>query len=158
MKKNFQKLMREQVQEVLNNYMGLVSQPIPKQGWIRTIRDALGMSTAVLAKRLACQKSNVTTIEQRERKGTITLETLERFAEAMDCKLVYSLVPIEPFSKILENKAREVAHKRVQTINHSMRLEKQELTEKQLQQQEESLVQELLQEHPKKLWNDDYEV
>jgi predicted DNA-binding mobile mystery protein A len=158
MKKSFQKLMREQVQESLNSYLDLINKAVPQKGWIRTIRDALGMSAAILAKRLDCQPSNVTTIEQREKKGTITLETLEKVAQAMGCKLIYSIVPLEPLNKILEKKAREVAHKRIQTINHSMKLEEQGLNEKQLKQQEDDLVQELLQEHSKKLWNDDYEV
>ena len=151
----FKKLMREQVQESLNTFLELAKKPIPKKGWIRTIREALGMSSYVLADRLGCSRANITTIEQRERKGTISLETLEQVAQAMNCKLVYCLVPLEPLDTILEKQARSIAKKRVKIINHSMSLEQQGLTQKQLQQQENDLVQELLQGNPKKLWNDD---
>ena len=158
MTKNFQKLMRKQVQESLNGYINLLDRPTPKKGWIRTIRNALGMSAAVVAQRLGCSASNVTIMEKREEKKAITLETLEQTAQAMGCKLVYSLVPIEPLDKILEKQARRIAQKSIAIINHSMKLEAQGLNEKQLKQQEDDLVRELLQEHPKKLWNNDYEV
>lgn len=150
----FKKLMREQIQESLNNFSELIKKTVPKKGWIRTIREALGMSSNVLAERLNCTRANISSIEQRERKGTITLETLEEVAQALNCKLVYCLVPIEPLDKILEKQARLIAKKRIKIINHSMKLEQQGLTSKQLQQQEDDLVQELLRGNPKKIWND----
>lgn len=150
---NFKKLMREQVQESLNNFLELTRKPIPKKGWIRTIREALGMSSYVLANRLKCSRANITTIEERETKGTISLETLEQVAQAMNCKLVYCLVPLEPLDKILEKQARIIAKKRIKNINHSMSLEQQGLNPKQLKQQEDDLIQELLQGNPKKLWD-----
>lgn len=149
----FKKLMREQVQESLNNFSELAQKPVPKKGWIRTIREALGMSSYVLADRLGCSRANITTMEQREKKGTVSLETLEQVAQALNCKLVYCLVPLEPLDKIIENQARIIAKKRIKVINHSMRLEQQGLTPKQLQQQENDLVQELVRGNPKKLWN-----
>lgn len=151
----FKKLMREQVQESLNNFSELTRKPIPKKGWIRTIREALGMTSFVLANRLGCSRSNIGTIEQSEIKGTISLETLQQAAQAMNCKLVYCLVPLEPLDKILEKQARIIAKKRIKIINHSMALEQQGLKPKQLQQQEDDLVQELLQGNPKKLWDND---
>ena len=108
-----------------------------------------------MANRLGCSRSNITSIEHRETKGTISLETLEQVAQAMNCKLVYCLVPIEPLDKILEKQARHIAKKRIKIINHSMALEEQGLKPKQLQRQEDDLVQELLQGNPKKLWDND---
>ena len=153
MKNDFKKLMREQVQESLNPFKDLMNKPIPQKGWIRTIREALGMSSYVLANRLGCSRSNISTIEQREKKGTITLETLEQVAQAMNCKLVYCLMPVESLDKILEKQARILAKKRIHVVNHSMKLEQQGLNEKQLKQQEDDLVHELLQGNPKNLWN-----
>ena len=151
----FRKLMRKQVASSLEDLSTLAQKPVPKKGWIRTIRDALGMSSYVLADRLGCKRNNITAIEQRERKGTITLETLEQVAQALNCKLVYCLVPLEPFDITLEKRARLVAKKRIATVNHSMKLEQQGLSQKQLQQQEDDLVQELLRNDPKNLWTDD---
>jgi predicted DNA-binding mobile mystery protein A len=155
MTNKFKKLMREQVQENLNDLLILTNKPVPPKGWIRTIRDALGISSYVLAKRLKCNRANVTRIEQREKKQTISLETLEEVAKALGCKLIYCLVPIEPLDKILEKQARLVAKKRIKAINHSMKLEEQGLSQKQLQQQEDDLVKELLQSDPKNLWGND---
>jgi len=152
MSDGFKKLMLEQVQEALNGFMDLAKKPVPKKGWIRTMREALGMSSYVLANRMGCNRSNITTIEQRERKGNINLETLEQVAKAMNCKLVYCLIPLEPLDKILEEQAKKVAKKQIRSVNHSMKLEQQGLTPKQLQQQEDDLVQELLKGNPKNLW------
>jgi predicted DNA-binding mobile mystery protein A len=149
----FKKLMREQVQDSLNAFAELAQKPVPKKGWIRTIRDALGMSSAVLADRLGCSRANISTTEQREKQGTITLNTLEDFAKAMNCKLVYCLIPLETLDKTLEKQARKIAQKRTKIINHSMALEKQGLNPKQLKQQEDDLVRELLRGNPKTLWS-----
>ena len=152
MKKEFKKLMLEQIQDSLNNFLTLADKPVPKKGWIRTIRNALGMTSSALANRLNCSRSNIIKMEQREKKGTISLETLEKVAQAMNYKLVYCLVPIQPLEKQLEDQARLLAKKRILLINHSMKLEQQGLTSKQLKKQEDDLVQELLQGDPKYLW------
>jgi len=153
MSNGFKKLMREQVQDSLRTFAELAQRPVPKKGWIRTIREALGMSSYVLADILGCSRANITTIEQREKKGTISLVTLEQVAQAMNCKLVYCLVPLESLDKILEKQARKIVKQRIKIINHSMALEKQGLNPKQFKQQEDDLVQELLRGNPKKLWN-----
>ena len=60
----------------------------PVRGWIKAIREALGMSTAQLAKRLGIKQPSVVELEQSEAKGTIELATLRRMAEALDCTCV----------------------------------------------------------------------
>ena len=100
----------------------------PVRGWIRAIRDSLGMSTAQLAQRLGVRQPSVTALEQSEAKGTIELATLRRVAEALDCTLVYALVPRKPLDSIVRDKAREFAHRRLEPIRHSMLLEDQKVT------------------------------
>jgi len=153
MANKFKKLMIEQVQESLNSFSALTKKTVPSKGWIRTLREALGMSSAALASRVDCSGSNIASFERREHKKTITLKALEKVAQAMNCKLVYCLVPLEPLEQQLQNRARLVAQKQIRLINHSMKLEQQALSSKQLQQQEDELVQELLQGNLKKLWN-----
>ena len=155
---DFKRLMQAQVRKSLNDFVDLAHKPVPKNGWIRSLREALGMSSYVLADRLKCDRSNLTAMEKREKQGSITLESLEQVAQAMNCKLVYSLVPIESFDALLEKQARIVAKKKIKFINHSMRLEAQGLDARQLQTQEDDLVQELLQGDPKKLWDNDDEL
>lgn len=147
--------MLEQIQEHLNQFSSLSKTSTPKKGWIKSIREALGIPRSILANQLGCSRNNIAAIEQREKKGTISLETLEKVAKAMNCKLVYCLVPLKPLDKQLKDQARFLAKKRIMRINHSMKLEQQGLTPKQLQKQEDDLIQELLQGNPKNLWVDD---
>ena len=56
----------------------------PPRGWVKAIREALGMTTAQLANRLGVVQSRVIAIEQSEAKGTITLNSLEKAAQALD--------------------------------------------------------------------------
>src|SRR4029079_14724254 len=65
----------------------------PPKGWIRAIRDALGMTGVQLASRLGVRPQTLNLIEKSEAEGTIQLKTLRRAAEALDCTLVYALVP-----------------------------------------------------------------
>jgi predicted DNA-binding mobile mystery protein A len=151
----FKQLMLTQVQESLDNFSELAKKSIPRKGWIRTVREALSMSSYALAKRMGCARENITQIEKREAKGTITLQALEQAAQALNCKLVYCLVPLEPLDQQLHNQARLVAQHQMRAINQSMELEQQGLSKKQLQQQEDELVEELLQGSLKKLWRSD---
>lgn len=149
----FKVLMRKQVQENVNDFFKLAQKPIPKKGWIRTIRDALGMSSKALASRIGCTQPNIMAMETRERSGSISLNALEEAARAMNCKLVYCFVPLKPLDQIIEGQARLVAKKQIRSISHSMKLEQQELSPKQLQQEEDDLVEELLNGNHKNIWD-----
>ncbi len=155
MTNGFKKLRLQQVQDKLSPVTEIANQPIPRRGWINTIREALGISSRAMAKMLNCSQANIIAMENRERKKNISLATLEQAAQVMGCKLVYYFVPLEPLNKIVENQARKVAREKISLVNHSMKLEQQGLNKKQIQQQEEDLVEELLQGNPKKLWNDE---
>ena len=78
----------------------------PVRGWIKAIRTALGMSTAQLAKRLRVKQPSVVALEQSETKGTMELATLRRVAAALDCTLVYALVPNKPLEATVRDRAR----------------------------------------------------
>src|ERR1022692_4643832 len=99
----------------------------PVRGWIKAIREALGMSTAQLAKRLRVKQPSVVAIEQSEAKGTIELATLRRVAEALDCTLVYALVPNKPLEAAVRDRARAFASRRRGPVEHSMLLEDQKV-------------------------------
>src|SRR5260370_35432201 len=65
----------------------------PPKGWVRAIRDALGMTGVQFAKRLAIRPQSVEALEKSEANGSIPLKTLRRAAEALDCTLGCALVP-----------------------------------------------------------------
>jgi DNA-binding Xre family transcriptional regulator len=67
--------------------------PVPRDGWIRTLRAARGISSRALARCLDVSQSAVIQAEQHEAAGTISMLTLHRMAKALDCELRYALVP-----------------------------------------------------------------
>lgn len=97
----------------------------PPRGWIRAIRDALGMTAEQLGDRMGVSQPTVQKLEVSEVEDTIQLKTLRRAAEALDCELVYALVPREPLRKIYDTAARELARRELGGISHSMALEDQ---------------------------------
>src|SRR4051812_40421450 len=87
----------------------LATAPRPPKGWLRAIRDALGMTTAQLARRLGVSQPRIVELEQSEVGGTVTLNTLQRAAEALGCRLVYVLVPERPLAEVVQERARRLA-------------------------------------------------
>lgn len=99
--------------------------PTLKQGWIATIRTAIGMPQEVLGKRLGLHKQRISLLEQRERSGDIKLAQLRDAAEALDCDLVYALVPREPLETLVQRRARELASRELAVVERTMQLEDQ---------------------------------
>jgi predicted DNA-binding mobile mystery protein A len=97
----------------------------PPRGWVRAIRDALGMSTRELAARLGVTSSYISKLEANEASGAITLETLQRAADALGCRLEYVLVPERPLDDMVMAQARRKAHSLLDPVSHSMALEDQ---------------------------------
>jgi predicted DNA-binding mobile mystery protein A len=81
----------------------------PDQGWVRAIRDALGMSSYVLAKRMNLSPARVRQFEYAELDGSIRLATLRRVAEALNCRVVYFFLPNEPLEDMVHRQAYEKA-------------------------------------------------
>src|SRR5690348_2187394 len=123
----------------------------PTRGWIKAIREALGMSSAQLARRLGVKQPTVAAIERSEARGTIELATLRRAAEALDCTLVYALVPRRPLAMIVDERARQIAVGRLQAVEHSMMLENQALPAAERDARIDSVIDEI---DPRRLWDD----
>lgn len=98
----------------------------PPKGWVRAVRDALGMSGVQLARRLRVQPPSVAALEASEESGTIQLKTLRRAAEALDCTLVYALVPNDTLEGAVRARARKIALRDLGRVSHTMKLEAQE--------------------------------
>jgi predicted DNA-binding mobile mystery protein A len=125
----------------------------PPRGWVRAIRDALGMTAEQLAKRLHVSQSRVSALERAEVDDSVTLATLRRAAEALDCTLVYALVPRQPLEKQLMERARAVAAEKLSRVDQTMRLEDQGVSAEELNSERERLARELA-EHPRRLWDE----
>jgi len=121
----------------------------PPRGWVRAIREALGMSTAALGARLGTTPGAVTRLEQSEAADRIQLDTLRRAADALGCDLVYLLVPRRPLNAVVRERARELAHRQVTAVEQTMRLEDQATGR--AKEMEDQLVNQLLERGG--LWN-----
>ncbi|EHD23700.1 MULTISPECIES: mobile mystery protein A [Brenneria] len=121
----------KQVDKMLNDIVHQRVIKRPKKGWINLIRTALGMSTRALGDRVGLSQPRVSLIEKGEIDGSITLSTLEKVAEGLDCELVYYLVPKQ--GKSLEGLREQQAEKKASFINDyaetHMSLEKQPTSE-----------------------------
>ncbi|ATN86899.1 mobile mystery protein A [Coxiella burnetii] len=126
----------------------------PKQGWVRTLRKALGLTIKQLAKRLSVDPSRVVKIETSEVKGAVTLRTLQSVAEALNCTFVYSFVPKTSLEDTVRNQARKVAKAQMERTAHTMELENQAIEKKWFEEQVEDLTDELLRKSWKHLWEE----
>ena len=92
-------------------------------------------------------------MEQSEVAGSIRLDTLERVARALDCRLVYALVPNNPLEDTVRAQARRKATRHLAEIAHNMRLEDQAVTDTDLAQQIDELASRLVDRRG--LWTED---
>ncbi len=126
---------RRRLDQRLSRHGNLSELAPPTQGWVRTLRDALGMTSGDLARRMGVHQSRVPAIERGEREQTIKLDTLARAADAMNCDLVYVLVPRTGLDEMVADQARRRAIKHLRNVTAHSRLEDQEVTSSDLEAQ-----------------------
>ena len=102
----------------------------PNQGWIRAIREALGMPTRALAARMGITQGTLSGLEASEMSGAIRLSSLRKAAEAMNCTLVYAFVPRESLEDTVQEQAKKIATEQLSPVEHSMLLENQSVDRK----------------------------
>ena len=83
----------------------------PRCGWAKTVRLALGMSSKALGERLGMTAQGVRKLEHAEANGTITLNTLARLADGLDCEVHYMFVPRTSLVEQVLNRTQEIAGK-----------------------------------------------
>ena len=102
------------------------SAPAPKGGWIRASREALGMSSVQLGRRLGVSQQEAADLERREAIGSISIATLTKAAAALGCELRVTFVPKTSFEAIARNQAAAKARGERNRVVHTMRLEAQD--------------------------------
>lgn len=153
MVKKYQKTALEQLDANLAQFAQLRNSQPPKKGWIRAIRDALGMSGRQLGRRMGVSKMWVGDIERLEATGATTLKTLRRAAGAMDCVLVYALVPKTTLKETLLKQARQKVQQDMARASHTMALEDQSLSQDEVSMATETAAESLLNKIPKTFWD-----
>src|ERR1700733_12596840 len=126
MRTEFKDLRLKQLDRNLAPYRLARGMPRPPRGWIRALRQALGISSGKLARRLGTSRQLPLQMEKAEAEDRITLKSLRAAANALGCDLVYALVPKgETLGELVEERARAQAKRQVLSVEHSMALEDQ---------------------------------
>ena len=143
-----------QIDKRLNELRPLTLAARPARGWIRAIREGLGMTMAQFAKRLGVSQPRVAEMELGEVDGSLTLKSLKRAAEALDCRVVYLFMPNQPLADTIERRALTLADRQLASVEQTMRLEAQAVSDEGQREESRQKVVERLLRHPARLWDD----
>ena len=146
---------RKNLDKRLSSLRSQVAFARPPRGWVKAIREALGMTAAQLAARIGVTRPRVYEIEKSELSGSITLHSLQRAAHALDCQLVYALVPRNSLEEFTQERALKRATKLLKKTSHSMALEGQRVERADEQEQNNSLAKKLAETAGPDLWGDE---
>ena len=108
----------------LKSAKNIVPQP---SSWIKTVREAIGMTVSQLAARLGVTQPRITKMESNE--DNLKLSTMKKAAEAMNCEFVYYFKPRTTFQNLVDEQAQKKAAEVLKTVNVNMALENQEIAE-----------------------------
>jgi predicted DNA-binding mobile mystery protein A len=144
----------KQVDELISDIKSQKQVQMPKTGWIKLIRTALGMSTRALGERIGLVQSRIAVIEHGEMNRTITLHTLEKVAEGLNCELVYFLIPKSgSLASFREKQAYKKASKLNTYAEQQMILEDQATSKKFQDENINKLKDEYLRNWPRDFWD-----
>jgi len=126
MNSEFRHLRLQQLERTLQPYLTAGEVLRPQKGWIRAVREALGMTLLELSTRMKSSLSLAAQFEKSEAEYRITLKSLRQAADALGCDLVYALVPKQgTLHELVERAATEEATADVVAVEHTMKLENQ---------------------------------
>jgi len=125
----------------------------PKDGWIKTIRQSLNMSGSQLARHLHTSKQTVRDYEASESSHKISIETLEKVAEALDAKVYILMIPKTSLQDTINNRAKIIAENMISSNARNMEMEEQGTSKSFMKRQIDELTEELIKENSKSLWD-----
>jgi predicted DNA-binding mobile mystery protein A len=148
------KLQFQQLNEKMDQLNGMQHVIVPPIGWIKTIRNGIGMSMEQLGKKLSITKQGVMDIEKREKEGAITIKSMQEIAKAMDTQFVYGFVPnAGSLEQMIETRALEIATKIVERTSTTMKLEDQANSKERIEKAIKERASEIINKTPKILWD-----
>lgn len=143
------KLLRRSYQKKFNVLKKTIIER-PPQGWLKTIREFLGMTTTQLAKKINVAQPRVINLEKNERNTKIS--TMERIADALNCDFVYAFIPRENIDDIIYNQAKKKALKILSKVHTNMSLENQLTDSDELV---EDIIKDLLDDNISRIWDEE---
>lgn len=147
------KLIREQLDGKLKLLKNFVATGLSNVGWIKTVREALGMTSSQLAMRAGLSQSRISHLEKAEEDGNVKLSTMQNIAKGLGMEFVYGFVPKDTLESMVREQARKIAMDRMKRLNHTMRLELQELSDNEKENALKDMIDKILIDEPKDFWN-----
>ena len=148
------KILLDQIDNKIAEFKRVENIIIPGKGWINAIRVALNMTLKQLGNRLLMAKSNVKSMENREVAGSLSINSLKKFANAMNLKFVYGFIPNDgSLEKLIEKRALVKAKEIVGRTSVNMGLEDQKNSDVRLKKAVKERAEEIKREMPKYLWD-----
>lgn len=154
MQSKHRRIMRDQLDKTFEQLSKIRDMQPPVKGWLRSIREALGMSGKQLGERLHISQPRIVQIEKDELFGAVTLKTMRQAAEALDCVFVYAMVPRATLEATIREQAKKVAEERLSRTSHTMLLEDQLLSNDERKKMLDAKVEDLIRDMPKDFWSD----
>lgn len=148
------KVVREQLDKKLDSLRAIALSGAPKQGWIKTIREALGLSARQLGGKTGIDQSRISRLENAEKDGSLKLSSLQKIAKGLNMRFVYAFVPEESLEQMVRVQAKKIALKRLNQLNNTMRLEKQGLSGEERKKALEDMVEQIMIDQPKDFWDE----
>ncbi len=149
-----QKLILEQVDRKILFLKKVEELSIPSSGWVKAIRQSLGMSLRQLGLKMSITAQSVKEIEERELNETISIKVLKQFAHSLNMKFIYGFIPQkESLEDIIESRAKELAYSIVSRTSINMKLEDQENSSERIKKAINEKASEIKLEMPKYLWD-----
>ncbi|MGK9416387.1 helix-turn-helix domain-containing protein [Pseudomonas cedrina] len=149
---NLYKLRLSQVERAIEPFNAVKGAPVPQGGWLRSIRESLGRSLRAQAEIAGVSSVTLTKSERSEAEDRISLAQLRKLAAALDCELVYGLVPKKPLHEVIQDRAELMAKQEILGVAHSMSLEDQRPSDAFIERQIDERRKELLDGSWKRLW------
>ena len=148
------KLQFQQLNEKMLQLSGMQHVIVPPIGWIKAIRNGIGMSMEQLGKKLSITKQGVMDIEKREKEGAITIKSMQEIAKAINMQFVYGFIPdAGSLDQMIEMRALEMAKTIVQRTSTTMKLEDQVNSKERIEKAIKERAAEIINKTPKILWD-----
>jgi predicted DNA-binding mobile mystery protein A len=145
---------RQQYQRIVDDATNHAPPPVPREGWLQTVRKALGMSGSQLATKMGVTRARVAQAERAELEGGATIKSMQAFAEAMGCRFVYAVVPPKHIEDLIAAQARKKAEALVGVASKHMALESQTLPDKKIAEEIERLTRDIARDMASDFWSD----
>jgi predicted DNA-binding mobile mystery protein A len=147
-------VVQQQYQRLVDSATSHSDLRTPREGWLRTVRKALGMSGAQLANRMRVTRARIAQAEHAELSGAATIKSMQAAAEALGCRFVYAIVPENRIEDVIAAQARKKAMALVGRASTHMALESQTLPNDKIAAEVERLANDLARNMPPDFWND----